>query len=69
MRPGRRGATSLSLSWRETGGPPVALPARHGFGRVLIEQAVAHELGGRARLEFGPQGVSYALEADLASAA
>ena len=66
---GPPGATSLSLSWRETGGPPVALPARRGFGRVLIEQAVAHELGGRARLEFGPQGVSYALEADLASAA
>jgi PAS domain S-box-containing protein len=66
---GPPGATSLSLSWRETGGPPVALPARRGFGRVLIEQAVAHELGGRARLEFGPQGVSYALEAELAPAA
>ena len=66
---GPPGATSLSLSWRETAGPPVALPARRGFGRVLIEQAVAHELGGRARLEFGPQGVSYALEADLAPAA
>ena len=58
---GPPGATSLRLSWRETGGPPVALPARHGFGRVLIEQAVAYELGGRARLEFAPQGVSYAL--------
>ncbi|HEY0408777.1 MAG TPA: HWE histidine kinase domain-containing protein [Candidatus Dormibacteraeota bacterium] len=60
---------SLSLTWRERGGPPVASPTRHGFGRILIEQAIAHELGGRARLDFEPQGVSYALETELAAAA
>ena len=40
-----------------------------GFGRTLVEQAVAYELGGRARLDFEPQGVSYELEAALAAAA
>jgi two-component sensor histidine kinase len=60
---------ALSLAWRERGGPPVASPTRHGFGRVLIEQAVAHELGGRTRLDFAAQGVSYELEAALAAAA
>jgi PAS domain S-box-containing protein len=64
---GPPGGASLSLIWRERGGPPVAAPTRHGFGRTLIEQAVAYELGGRARLDFEPQGVRYALEAALAA--
>ena len=29
----------VKLSWRETGGPPVAAPLRKGFGSVLIEQS------------------------------
>jgi two-component sensor histidine kinase len=29
----------VKLSWRETGGPPVAAPQRKGFGSVLIEQS------------------------------
>ncbi len=45
----------LHLQWQETGGPPVAAPARRGFGRTLVEQAVAHELGGSARLELPPR--------------
>ena len=29
----------IKLSWRETGGPPVSVPQRKGFGSLLIEQS------------------------------
>ena len=35
----------LSLSWRESGGPPVAPPSRRGFGSRLIENALCRDLG------------------------
>jgi two-component sensor histidine kinase len=41
-------------------------PARRGFGRLLVEEAAAHNLGGRARLEFRREGLAYELEAPLA---
>ncbi len=47
----------LALAWRESGGPPVASPARRGFGSRLIEQGLARELGGEVRLQFLPEGV------------
>lgn len=55
--------------WRERGGPPVAVPTRHGFGRTLVESAVAHELCGTTRLDFLPEGVTYTIEAPLAEVA
>lgn len=51
------GKPSLELSWQEEGGPVVQPPARKGFGSRLIEQGLAHELGGHARLQFLPEGV------------
>ena len=47
----------LTLEWRERGGPRVAPPERRGFGSLLIERALAQDLGGSARLEFRPEGV------------
>ncbi|TIL78731.1 MAG: GAF domain-containing protein, partial [Mesorhizobium sp.] len=32
----RKGARRLVLTWRESGGPEVASPERHGFGSILI---------------------------------
>ena len=48
----------LQVSWRETGGPSVTLPNNRGFGTTLIEQAVPHEMGGRAELRFDPGGLA-----------
>ncbi|MDX1574614.1 MAG: HWE histidine kinase domain-containing protein [Kiloniellales bacterium] len=56
----------LVLEWREHGGPQVAPPERHGFGRSLIERSIAYELDGEARLEFAPEGVRCRIEAPLA---
>lgn len=47
----------LILEWRERGGPRVAPPQRRGFGSLLIERALAQDLGGSAHLEFRPEGV------------
>lgn len=47
----------LSLTWRETGGPPVAPPARRGFGSRLIERSVRHDLAGEAELRYEPGGL------------
>ncbi len=45
------------LKWREIDGPAVTTPQDKGFGTVLIEQAVPHELDGTTHLTFGPNGV------------
>jgi two-component system, chemotaxis family, CheB/CheR fusion protein len=56
----------LILDWRETG---VSMPAdisRHGFGRKLIEQALAFSLRARGHLTFGEDGVACRIEMPLA---
>lgn len=52
------GAPHLELFWKEQGGPTVKPRIRRGFGSRLIEQGLAHELGGRAHLEYLPSGIS-----------
>lgn len=46
---------TLTVSWRERGGPGIAADAGRGFGTRFIEQSVAHELEGAAerRIEDG----------------
>lgn len=56
----------LSLTWREVGGPPLAAPPeRRGFGVQMIERGMARDLGGKAALDFTPEGVVYTLRAPL----
>jgi len=47
----------IKIDWRERGGPKVAQPTARGFGCALIQQAVPHELGGKAELKFLEDGV------------
>ncbi len=62
-------ADRLTIEWRERGGPPVAAPARRGFGFRMIERALAADLAGAARIEFQSQGLVCRIEASLADAA
>jgi PAS domain S-box-containing protein len=55
----------VRLSWRETGGPPVAPPTRKGFGSRLLEHGLLRELGGRTHLAYEPDGVRCEIEAAL----
>jgi PAS domain S-box-containing protein len=54
----------VRLSWRESGGPPVAVPSRKGFGSLLIETS----FGGTNQqpiVEFRPQGLRCLLDLPL----
>jgi two-component sensor histidine kinase len=60
---------TLSLVWRELGGPPVRMPEKRGFGSRMIERGLAAELGGSVRLQFGDGGLSCHIEAPLSELA
>ncbi len=59
----------LLLEWVERSGPPVTKPARRGFGSILIERALSHDLSGKADIEFLPEGVRAVVRAPLPDAA
>ncbi|RWC48968.1 MAG: GAF domain-containing protein [Mesorhizobium sp.] len=54
---GRKGARRLVLTWRESGGPQVAPPERHGFGSILIRRSLAKVISSEVTHEFRPEGV------------
>ncbi|MBL0405635.1 PAS domain-containing protein [Microvirga aerilata] len=55
----------LHLRWEESGGPPVQVPTRRGFGTRLIERSLALDLDGDVRIEFAPSGVTCTVDAPL----
>jgi two-component sensor histidine kinase len=56
----------VRLDWRELDGPPVAPPARSGFGSRLLKSAFPPEQGA-ASVVFDPDGVKCTLYYSLAS--
>ncbi len=58
---------TLVLNWAEQNGPLVTPPAARGFGTVLIERGIAHDLRGEARIEFPAEGVRARVQAPLSS--
>jgi PAS domain S-box-containing protein len=62
----RAEGADLVLAWRETGGPPVVPPAEAGLGLTLLEQVAAHD-GGRAELDWQPEGLACTLRLPLAA--
>jgi PAS domain S-box-containing protein len=62
----RSGETSrLLMSWEESGGPPVVLPTRRGFGSRLIERHLALEFGGDATLDFKTSGLKCSIDLQM----
>jgi PAS domain S-box-containing protein len=53
---------AFTISWRETGGPLVAAPARRGFGSTVISRMAAESLDAEVELKFEPEGLSWWLE-------
>lgn len=47
----------LALRWRESGGPPVTAPTRHGFGSTIITRSIPHDLQGEADVRYRLAGV------------
>ena len=50
------------LLWQENGGPAVPASPEAGFGLTLIRDAIPFELGGKAEVSFGGDGVRAVLE-------
>jgi two-component sensor histidine kinase len=51
----------LRVRWSERGGPEVLPPTRSGFGRLLLERGLAHELKGKVQLDFAKEGLKCTL--------
>lgn len=49
----------LRFTWTETGGPPVAMPTRRGFGSVLIERAFPSKASARSSSDFLSEGLVF----------
>lgn len=49
---------TLTLTWREIGGPRVSPPTHRGFGSRLIERNVRHDLAGEIKLDYANDGFS-----------
>jgi PAS domain S-box-containing protein len=45
------------ITWRESGGPPVAKPERFGLGANLLERALRGTIGGRTEIDWAESGV------------
>jgi PAS domain S-box-containing protein len=61
LRWSQDGSGLVTLTWRESGGPPIlAPPERRGFGTRLLAQALRQDLGtgATADLAFEPQGLA-----------
>ena len=63
-----REGSELVVDWIEANGPPVRPPTRQGFGITLIERGFAHELSGRATVDFDLKGVRISLRAPVGTA-
>ena len=47
----------IVITWRESGGPPVAEPSGKGFGSRMIERALAADLGATVTFAYAPEGL------------
>jgi PAS domain S-box-containing protein len=61
-------AAQLTITWRETAGPPIAAPVRSGFGASLIRDLIPHEIGGTVNLAFQAEGACCKIEFPLGPA-
>ena len=56
LEPGGADGSTVRLHWRERGGPPAEVPAREGFGSVMLMQA-ARQLGGSVERRWTEEGM------------
>jgi PAS domain S-box-containing protein len=52
---------TFQVAWHESGGPPVAPPARTGFGHTIMVRMIEEAMNGRAMLDYAASGVRWSL--------
>ena len=52
----------LSMSWIESGGPPVCAPARRGFGSTVVESMAQMGLSADVQLDYASSGLQWWLD-------
>jgi two-component sensor histidine kinase len=55
----------LRIDWQESGGPSVGSPGHSGFGRLLLDRAIAADLQGKVAMDFAPEGLRCAIAVPL----
>ena len=58
---------TMTMIWRETGGPRVTAPTRQGFGRTVMDRIAGRALGGKSAIAFDPGGVVWTLDVPAAA--
>jgi PAS domain S-box-containing protein len=61
------GEERFHMKWQESGGPAVSEPSKQGFGKVVMTQLAERSLGGSAKLDFAPGGLTWELECPASS--
>jgi two-component sensor histidine kinase len=51
------GTPTFTFHWQESGGPPVSVPERQGFGSVLITRVLKADFGGSLELNYEETGL------------
>ena len=51
------GKDRFTISWIESGGPPIAKPTRLGFGSTVTDSMIKMSLGGDVKVDFAPTGL------------
>jgi PAS domain S-box-containing protein len=59
---------TLTMSWTERDGPPVATPSRRGFGTIVMEAMTERSVDGTVDLDYAPSGVTWRLTCPAANA-
>ncbi len=62
-------ADRFRLRWQERGGPAVSAPERKGFGSLMIERALAAQIDGEVKIDYGDSGIVCSIDAPLAAVA
>ncbi len=66
VRSDAAGKARLTMSWTESGGPPVAKPTRHGFGSTVLGRMTKMSLDCEADIDFAPSGLVWRIDCPAA---
>ena len=68
-RSGNTAGPRAHIEWFESGGPLIESQGEPGFGSLLIQSSVAHDLAGNVDMRFEPHGLQCTLDFPLTEGA